>query len=155
MQKLSATPRLRMKQMQPGIWVGRRARIAPSAKLLGPCWIGDNAKIGPDVTIGPMAFLEDEVVADEACEIINSWVGPETFVGKLIRIEDSLAWGSDLINWKKSSYLHVPDAFLMCSRARARRKPRALSPRRLATLFQDRFSKPLEVVLGMKEKLQG
>jgi NDP-sugar pyrophosphorylase family protein len=154
MEKLIQMQRLGMKEIMPGVWVGRRTKISGSARLIAPCWIGDHAKVGPNAVIGPHAYLEDEVVADESCEIVNSWVGPETFIGKLIHVHDSLAWGSHLINWKNSSYLHVPDAFLMSSLARPGKRIRSLAPGRFASAVQNGFNRPWDAVLAMKQKLQ-
>ncbi|MGV3775054.1 MAG: hypothetical protein ACO1QB_19310 [Verrucomicrobiales bacterium] len=154
MNRLVKMQRLGMKEIKPGVWVGSRTKISPSANLIAPCWIGNHVKVGANATIGPNAYLEDKVVADEACEVANSWVGPETFIGKLIQVRESLAWGSHLINWKNGSYLHVPDAFLMCSLAKPGKKTRALSPGRFASVVQTGFNRPWDAILAMKQKLQ-
>jgi NDP-sugar pyrophosphorylase family protein len=106
--------RVGVRQIRPGIWMGLRSQIAPSAQLIPPCWLGSQLRIGPDSVIGPEAVLEDRVVVESASEIARSVVGPETFIGSLTRIQDSIAWGNTLINWRSGSCTHVPDAFLMC-----------------------------------------
>jgi NDP-sugar pyrophosphorylase family protein len=107
--------RVRVSEVQPNVWVGSGARIAPSAKLQGPCWIGDHVTIEAGAVVGPNAILEDRAVVDAGATIANSVVGPDTFVGRMMSVGQSLASGSLLVNWRTESVLRVPDPFLMCS----------------------------------------
>ena len=109
--------RVRVNEIRPGIWVGRRAHVSATAVLIAPCWIGDQVFVEPGAIVGPGAIIEDRsVVEDEAC-IAHSWVGPDTFVGPMTSVASSLAWGSSLTNWRLDSSLRVPDPFLLCSLA--------------------------------------
>jgi hypothetical protein len=112
----AATPeRIGMREVQPGLWVGLHTRVSPRATLHAPCWLGHHVHVGPEAVIGPGAILEDRVLVESGAEITGSLVGPETFVGQLTQIKDSLAWGSQLINWREGSFVRVPDAFLLCA----------------------------------------
>lgn len=107
--------RVRLREVRPGIWVGSGARISPSAKLTAPCWIGDYAIIEDDAVIGPSAVIEERVLVSEGARVTESLVAPDTFVGRLTAIAQSLAFGRTLINWQNDSVLRVPDSFLLCS----------------------------------------
>lgn len=109
--------RVRVSELQPGIWVGRRAHVSPKAKLIAPCWIGDQVFVEPGAIVGPGAILEDRSVVEEDARVSHSWVGPDTFVGPMTSIATSLAYGSSLTNWRSDSSLRVPDPFLLCSLA--------------------------------------
>jgi NDP-sugar pyrophosphorylase family protein len=115
--------RVRVAEIRPGIWVGRRAQVSRAAELIGPCWIGDQVLVEPGAVIGPGAILEDRAVAERGARITQSWVGPDTFIGSMTAVADSLAWGDTLVNWRTDSYLRVPDPFLMCSLARPSSRP--------------------------------
>lgn len=155
LEKISQSNRIGVRELRPGIWIGRRANVASSARLEGPCWIGENVRIGAHATIGPNAVLENQVVAEQACEIAQSWVGPETFVGSLTRLSHSLAWGNKLINWRTASCTIVPDAFLMCSLSQKNLPAGALSPTgRFGSFVQSTLSRPLEIWAAMRERLQ-
>ena len=147
--------RIGVKEIRPGVWCGRKTQISASARIIGPCWIGENVSLGPQAVIGPNVVLENQVVVDKASEIVDSWVGPETFVGTLTKIENSLAWGNLLINWQTGSHTHVPDAFLMCSLVQnpSLRKSRSLS-KRVSSAFQIAFGKPEDPFAPMRGKLQ-
>lgn len=147
--------RIGLREIQPGVWAGRRVVIHSSAKLIGPCWLGDMVRIGKNSVIGPNAFLEDQVVVEEACEVADSWIGPDTFLGPLARLKDSLAWGSTLINWRTNSHTTVPDAFLMCS-LDERKENGKLKPARkkIADAVQTRLVRPWDAVMAMAQKIQ-
>jgi NDP-sugar pyrophosphorylase family protein len=114
LQRVGQTVRIGLKEIQPGVWMGLRSQAAPSVRFHAPCWIGEDVHIGKEAVIGPNAILENGVVVEAHTEIAGSWIGPETYVGELIRINDSLAWGSTLIDWQTSSCTVVPDEFLLC-----------------------------------------
>ena len=119
------TNRVGVREIQPGVFAGLRTRIAPDAKLIAPCWLGDYVFIGPHSIIGPSAVLENRVVVESASEISNSQVGPETFVGALTEVKDSFASGNLLVNWRNNSRTTVPDDFIMCSLGKRRQYPKA------------------------------
>lgn len=108
--------RIGVRELKPGVWVGLNAHVPSSAKITGPCWIGERAWIEAGAAIGPNTVLEREVFIGRGAEVSHSVIGPETFVGQFTEIRNSIAWGSTLINWERDSCLRVPDAFLLCSR---------------------------------------
>ncbi|MEY4940086.1 MAG: hypothetical protein RIQ93_1821 [Verrucomicrobiota bacterium] len=105
--------RIGVQQVQPGVWVGLHSEIDPRAQLTAPCWIGANVIVGPDTIIGPAAIVEDRVVIDRGARIVNSAIGPETFVGRFVSVENSCGFGSALLNCRTGSFLRVPDSFLL------------------------------------------
>lgn len=123
----AAAPRIGRREISPGVSVGLHSRISPSAELRAPCWIGDNVFVGPDAVIGPDAILEDRAYVEVGAHVERSVVGLETFVGELTLVEQSIACGNTLINWKTRSCLEVPDAFLLCSLGVQHAPPRPLS----------------------------
>ena len=133
--------RVGMREVQPGIWVGRHAHVSPEAKLNAPCWIGQHAYVGAQCVIGPNAVLEDRSFVEGGAEIVNSAVGSDTFVGKLAALRQSFAWGNTLVNWKSGSVTQINDAFLMCA---LRRQP--ASEKFLHRLFELLFTEPRQEV---------
>ena len=147
--------RVGVREIKPGVWVGLRSRIAAAAELRAPCWIGEEVWIGPNAIIGPNTILENRVVVETGTEIANTVVGPETFVGALTELNNSLAWGSTLINWRSGSRTTVPDAFLMCSLGQRKRRQQASNwfGRGLAALLMLATS-PAAVFLVLLAKLR-
>ena len=102
-------------EIEPGVWVGLRTRITPSARFLAPCWLGDHVKINRDAVIGPGAIIEPATIVGAGAHITHSVIGPATFVGAQTKIENSIASRHTLINWSTNSSLRVPDAFWLSS----------------------------------------
>jgi NDP-sugar pyrophosphorylase family protein len=118
---LALTPaRVRVSQVRPGIWMGSRAQVSPKAELIAPCWIGDRVSVEAGAVVGPHAIIEDRSVVGSTARIAQSWVGPDTFVGGMTSVANSLAWGSTLIDWRTNSVLRVPDPFLLSSLSKSK-----------------------------------
>ena len=156
LQRIQPGFRVGMRQLKPGVWVGRDSKIAPTAKLEGPCWLGCGVHVGPHASIGPNTIVEDETFIDETAELAESWVGPQTYVGGLTSIYESLAWGSALVNWRTESHITVPDPFLLSSVAQARSAVTTLlAPRRLPAIFSETFARPIAALASLRAKLPG
>ncbi len=118
---LARTPgRVGLRQIQPGVWVGLHARIAPEARVLAPCWIGENAQVGRGCTIGPMAVVEDRAWIEPGAVVSQSVIGPDTFVGSFTEVHHSIAWEGRVIDWRLNSSIPVLGDFVLCSLARRR-----------------------------------
>jgi len=113
MPKARTVDRVGVRELQPGVWVGTHVHISPEAKLRAPCWIGKYTFIGPRAVIGPCAVVEDRSFVEGGAEIVNSVVGPDTFVGQLLALQDSFAIGNTLTNWKSAACSRITDAFLL------------------------------------------
>jgi hypothetical protein len=133
---IMGTSRVGVRELSPGIWVGLRSRIDPTAQLHPPCWIGESTWIRAGTVVGPDTYLEDRVLLDRESEVLSSWVGPDTYVGAMTRIEQSLAWGGGLLKWTTNSFIEIIDTFLLASLAHPP-SARLRSPfyGRLAALF--------------------
>lgn len=112
--------RVGLREVRPGVWLGFHAHVAPTAQLIAPCWIGDDAYVGAGAVIGPNAILENRVVVEGGAHVFDSVVGPDTFVGGVTEVGHSLAWGSQLVNWLTGSTLRVTEEYLLCSLERTR-----------------------------------
>jgi NDP-sugar pyrophosphorylase family protein len=106
--------RVGLREFSPGVWVGLHTRISPDADLRPPCWIGKNVSLAARTVIGPGTIIEDGSFVEAGATIVNSFVAPNTFVGELAGLTDSIALGSTLVNWKTNSVIKVPDPFLLC-----------------------------------------
>ena len=117
----AATPdRIGVREVKPGVWVGLRTRISPTAQIQGPCWIGEDVEIGPEASVGPRVVVESRAVIEADAAVADAEVGPETVVGRLTELRHSLAFGATLVSHKLNSCTKISDTFLLCD----------LSPRR-------------------------
>ena len=111
---LAQNHRLGVKELSPGVWAGLRCRIDASARLIAPCWLGENVWVRAGATVGPNAFIEDSALVDHDAEITQSWLGPWTYAGALTHLNHSLGWADGLLNHASGSFAEIVDAFLLC-----------------------------------------
>ncbi|MBL9127278.1 MAG: hypothetical protein JNL97_06515 [Verrucomicrobiales bacterium] len=109
----AARDRIGIRQPIPGAYVDARARLSPDAILRPPCWIGAHSWVGPRAVVGPDAVVEAHSYVDDAAEVVDSFVGPGTYVGALTEIRESVAWKRDLYKIPNGSAIQVPDDFLL------------------------------------------
>lgn len=144
-----------MRELSPGVYIGRRTRIAPSAKLNPPCWLGEHAWIGPRAIVGPETVLEDHVYVDQSAEIAHSVIGPRTYVGVLTEVRNSLAWGRNLLNIKTGSHTEIADHFLLGELGLSTRGGSSSIFGRLAALMALVFTCPVLAVAGFRNRGSG
>jgi len=145
--------RVGMRQVAPGVWLGRGSQISATAKLEAPCWVGRGVHVGENAVVGPNVIVEDETYIDDNTELAQSWIGPDTYIGAVTQVRNSLAWGNSLINWMTNSHIVVPDPFLLSSVEQARQAVKGLlAPKRLPALFTETFSRPIAAFSSFKAK---
>jgi NDP-sugar pyrophosphorylase family protein len=135
----AVTPdRVGMRETRPGVWIGANSRVSPEAQLHAPCWVGQRTMISPGAILRPGSIVEDGALIDTAAEISASWIAPYTFVGRLTRVTNSLAWGNSLVNWQTGSATLIPDPFVLSALWESQRNPRRNWFRRLTELHSSR-----------------
>jgi NDP-sugar pyrophosphorylase family protein len=135
----AVTPdRVGMRETRPGVWIGANSRVSSEAQLHAPCWVGQRVMISPGVILWPESIVEDGAIIETAAEISASWIAPLTFVGRLTRVINSLAWGNWLVNWQTGSATLVPDPFVLSALWESQKNPRRNWFRRLGELHSSR-----------------
>jgi lipopolysaccharide/colanic/teichoic acid biosynthesis glycosyltransferase len=114
----SAAPRMRDvfitgRRVAPGIWVGRNDAIHPRAQLAPPVCIGDDCFIGDNVELGPNVVIGANVIVDEQATITASTVLENTYVGRLVNLQDRIAAQPFLIDAVTGQATRVVDHFLL------------------------------------------
>ena len=104
---------LTMREIAPEVHVSTRARIAPTAKIEGPVWIGPQVIVGDNAQILAGSIIEEAAYIDRNAIVSESWVGPNTYAGALTTVQNSFAWGGGIENWRKGVFLEVTDDFLL------------------------------------------
>jgi hypothetical protein len=142
---------LGIREHAPGVFVHVRARISANAELRGPCWVGAHASIEAGARVGPGTVIEDGAYVDEGAEVVESFVGPGTYVGALTELRESLAWGRALFNFRTGSFTEVSDEFLLGEiHDRASRRRKTPLPGRCAALAALVLLSPVVLVAWLR-----
>ena len=119
-------------QIAPGVWIGKNHVIHPTARIAPPVYIGANCLIGRDVELGPYAVVGKNTIIDDEATIRDSTVLPNTYVGRLVNIEQRVVDKCLIGDPTTSEVTEVVDDFLL---AEARPQPLGGSLRRLCDGF--------------------
>jgi carbonic anhydrase/acetyltransferase-like protein (isoleucine patch superfamily) len=68
------------RELEPGVWVAPGAEVHPSARLLGPVYIGQNSVVGRLACIGPGVVVDRDSWVGDRCQLADCWVRPQTML---------------------------------------------------------------------------
>ena len=148
--------RVGAREIAPGVRAGLGSRIDGAARLVTPCWLGENVWVRAGATVGPEVVVEDGVVVDHDAEVERSWVGPWTYVGAMTHVNRSLAWADGLLNLGTGSFTEIVDLFLLGD-LRGARSFRRSSPwyGRVAALLAALATSPVLLVAAARNRGTG
>lgn len=72
------------------VHIGKNSVIRSGSYIEGPCYIGENCIIGPNCHIRPCSSIGDNVHIGNAVEVKNSIIMPNTGIGHLSYVGDSI-----------------------------------------------------------------
>jgi hypothetical protein len=78
------------------VWIGEDVKLAGSARIIGPAYIGARTIVRAGATIGPFASLEHDCVVDYGTTVERSTVLPQTYLAPGLLIRNELVDGGYL-----------------------------------------------------------
>lgn len=83
-------------QIREQVWIGEGVKVATSARVTGPTYIGARTIIRAGATIGPFASVERDCVVDCGTTVERSTVLPNTYLAPGLLIRNGLVDGGRL-----------------------------------------------------------
>ena len=83
-------------QIRDKVWVGEGVKIAPTARVIGPVYIGARTTIGAGATVGPFSSVEHDCVIDCGTTVEQSTVLPNSYLAPGLLIRNSQVDGRHL-----------------------------------------------------------
>ena len=83
-------------QIRDKVWVGEGVKIAPTARVIGPVYIGARTTIGAGATVGPFSSVEHDCVVDCGTTVEQSTVLPHSYLAPGLLIRNSQVDGRHL-----------------------------------------------------------
>ena len=101
------------KEIRPGVWVGERARIHKTARLVAPAFIGAGTKIRAAALITRASSIEHHCEVDCGTVVQSSNVLPYTYVGAGLELLHAVAGASHIANAAKHRTAEINDPKLL------------------------------------------
>ncbi|HET7208009.1 MAG TPA: hypothetical protein VFI95_15640 [Terriglobales bacterium] len=103
------------REVDSGVWLGDRAKIHPSARVLGPCFVGSKAKVRAGSVIGPGAAIERGTEIDCGTVIEGASILPRTYVAPGLRIANSVVDGTRVAHLGRKTEFELAESGLFAS----------------------------------------
>ncbi len=77
------------REVAPGVWSDGAPEIDPSAVVLGPVFLGEGTKVGPQAQIVGPSVLRDDVIVEWGAIVDRSTVWRNTYIGERAEVHGS------------------------------------------------------------------
>ena len=96
-----------------GASIGYNVITPPSVTLVPPLAIGNDCRIGAISVIGSGTVISDHVLIDRQCEISDSIILSDTYVGRNLEIKGKIVAGNRIIDPEDGTCLEIEDPWLV------------------------------------------
>ena len=103
------------KEVQPGVWVSRNAKVHPTAKLRSPAFLGENCRVGAMVEVGPAVSIGKYCMIERDTFVSDSVVFNGSYVGQNLALKGVVVDRSRLINTRWDAEIEGVDELLLGS----------------------------------------
>jgi hypothetical protein len=124
-----------------GASIGYNVITPPSVTLIPPLAVGNDCRIGAISVIGPGTVVSDHVLIDRQCEISDSIILSDTYVGRNLEIKGKIVAGNRIIDPEDGTCLEIEDPWLI-----AQTRPRNYMRDLLRAVFGWEFALLLAVL---------
>jgi NDP-sugar pyrophosphorylase family protein len=116
-------PTISGREIESNVFVGRNARIHPTAKIISPAWVGENCIIGKSATLGPNASICHNSIIGNDTVVENSVVMKNTFLGEGLEARDLLVHKNHIFNFKLNVGVQIEDEFIASDMNGSNKRP--------------------------------
>lgn len=116
---------LSARQVEPGLWIARNVVIHPTAHLISPAFIGENARIGARARIGPNAVVGQDSVIDKKTTLQDAAVLPGSYCGEGLELDRVIVDRNHLIDVRLQTEVVITDGVILGSVRGQERPPYA------------------------------
>ncbi|MCB0122245.1 MAG: sugar transferase [Caldilineaceae bacterium] len=106
---------LEEKNVGAGIWRGVGAWLHPTVQITPPVVIGAGCRIDRHVELGPNVVIGANCIIDEGATVQESTILPETYIGKLLHVQQRVVQQQTLVEIPSGTFVDVADPLLLNS----------------------------------------
>lgn len=111
------------RQVQPGVWMARAARIPDSVTIHAPCYIGEESWIEGGCTLGPHAVIGPRCLISRGTAITRSILTESTFLGPELEVADSLVNRTRVHNVRLGAEIEIEERHVACDLSEKSSRP--------------------------------
>ena len=97
------------REMTPGVWVDKGARVHRSARIEAPVYIGQGVRVRASALITRFSNLERRSLVDYGTDVEDSSILPFTYVGGALDLAHTVVDGNRLVNLSRNVAVTVED----------------------------------------------
>lgn len=95
--------------VRPNIWAARNVTMHPGTRTIGKVYLGDNVRIGPNVTlVGPVVVCRDSAI-DANSILTDTCIQPGTYVGRAMALQSKVVLSDSIIGTGQEGATRVQD----------------------------------------------
>ncbi|MCX7109788.1 MAG: NDP-sugar synthase [Proteobacteria bacterium] len=101
------------RQTALGLTQGRNSKVSSRCLKLGVAFVGSGSEVHPTAELSHEVVISDQVIVDRYAKLSDTVILPNTYVGELVNLSKSIAWGNVLIRVDIDTHVRITDAFLL------------------------------------------
>ncbi len=101
------------RQTALGLTQGRNSKVSSRSLKFGIAFVGSGSEVHPTAEFSHEVVINDQVFIDRHAKLSDTVVLPNTYVGELVSLSNSIARGNDLIRVDINTHIRVTDSFLL------------------------------------------
>ncbi|MFO0757248.1 MAG: hypothetical protein U0359_12205 [Byssovorax sp.] len=140
-------------EIEPGVWVGRGARVEAGARLRAPVLVGPGAVVRAGAQVGPRVCVGERAVVEAGAVLVDALVMPETIVGEGVEVAGALAEPAAIVHLGSGLRSPIDDRLVLARRGH--RSPAALASRAVAVTLLALLAPVAALLQGALPRLLG
>ncbi len=96
-------------EVAPGVWLASTARIHPTARVVGPAYVGPNSRVKSGSVVGDCSSVERDCIVERGSVVTDSSILAGTFVGACLDMYHVVANQSYFVDLQRNIGMSLGD----------------------------------------------
>jgi NDP-sugar pyrophosphorylase family protein len=97
------------REIKPGVWVDKGARVHRTASIVAPVYIGQGVRIKASALVTRCSNVERKCLVDYGTAVEDSSILPFTYVGRALDVTDAVVDGQHMVNLSRNLAVTIED----------------------------------------------
>lgn len=96
-------------EVAPGVWLASTARVHPTARVVGPAYVGPNSRVRSGSAVGDCSSVERDCIVERGSVVTDSSVLSGTFVGACLDMYHVVVNQSYFVDLQRNIGMNIGD----------------------------------------------